>query len=201
MDLFELRNWFAHRLCDYLREKDEEALSELLLAMEVVEKGEARAEGALRDFPLFEFSEGLLKPRESEIDPFTKEYLKDKVKRYKEFLRELGEDFEPALEDKEKNIELSRLLFAKGLYFEVHELLEEVWAGEFGKDRELLQALIQIGVAYYHLNNFNQRGFELLIQNALELLKQYQGKIYGINLEKLKEELKEALKSQKTVSF
>jgi hypothetical protein len=200
MELFELRNWFAHRLCEYLREKDEEALKELLLAIEVVENGEAQAEGALEDFSPFEFKDGTLRLKEG-LDPFTMEYLKEKARKYRELLCEIGEDFKPAYEDKERNIELSRLLFSKGLYFELHELLEEIWAGEFGKDRELLQALIQIGVAYYHLNNFNQRGFELLIQNAIELLEPYQGTLYGINVERLKDELKEALKSQKPVSF
>jgi predicted metal-dependent hydrolase len=73
--------------------------------------------------------------------------------------------------------------------------------GEFGKDRDFLQALIQIGVAYYHLENFNTRGFELLLQNALELLEGYSGTLYGVNVDRLKEGLLKALESREKVSL
>ena len=55
-------------------------------------------------------------------------------------------------------------------------------------DYPFLQALIQLGVAYYHLTNYNLRGFELLLKNARELLEPYSGEIYGVNVDLLKKE-------------
>ncbi len=187
MDLFEIRNWFAHNLCDYLREKNKRALRELEEVIEAVLSGSSLIPH--------------LNINIKEEDPYTKEYVKEKALSYRKFLETLPQDFEPAGEEIGKTVELAKLLFEKGLYFEVHEILEEVWMGEFGKDRDFLQALIQIGVAYYHLENFNTRGFELLLQNALELLEGYSGTLYGVNVDRLKEELLKALKSREKVSL
>jgi len=187
MDLFEIRNWFAHNLCDYLREKDQGALRELQEVIEAVLSGA----------PLIPH----LNLNLEEEDPFTKDYVTEKALSYKNFLETLPKDFEPAEEDVEKTVEMAKLLFEKELYFEVHEILEEVWMGEFGKDRDFLQALIQIGVAYYHLENFNQRGFELLLRNALELLQNYSGFPYGVDVDRLKREIKRALKSQEKITL
>jgi len=187
MELFDIRNWFAHNLCDYLREGDERALKELKETIEAVFKG---------SFPIPH-----LNLKEEEIDPFTEEFLKEKASSYQSFLKDLKEDFKPTQEEIERSVEVASLLFEKGLYFEVHELLEEVWMGEFGKNRDFLQALIQIGVAYYHLKNFNVRGFELLIDNALELLKGYRGEFFGVNVDSLKEALKRAKKTQEPISL
>lgn len=187
MDLFEIRNWFAHNLCDYLREKDQEAKRELEEVIEAVLSGSP-------SIPHINLNL-------SEEDPFTREYVKEKALSYKDFLETIPEDFEPSGEEIGKTVEIAKLLFDKGLYFEVHEILEEVWMGEFGRERDFLQALIQIGVAYYHLENFNTRGFELLLKNALELLEGYSGNLYGIEVERLREEIKEALKSQKKVNL
>ncbi|WP_457677956.1 DUF309 domain-containing protein [Thermovibrio sp.] len=187
MDLFEIRNWFAHKLCDYLREGDEKELSELKEVIEAVLEGKE-----------------LLPHIEIELkgeDPFTREYLREKALSYQEFLKELPEDFKPTQEDTARTVEVVKFLFKKGLYFEVHEILEELWMGEFGKEREFLQALIQVGVAYYHLNNFNERGFELLLKNALELLSEYKGELYGIDTDKLKEEIKRAIETQEVIEL
>ena len=153
MDLFEIRNWFAHSLCDYLREKENEDLEKLLTVIEVIEKENAETEERIgkvivSEFPLIRKENNKLSLNRKELDPFTEEYLKEKATAYREFLQSL-EEFEPVGNDIEKNIQMARKLFKAKLYFEVHELLEELWMGEFGKYREFLQALIQLGVAYY----------------------------------------------------
>ncbi len=187
MELFDIRNWFAHNLCDYLREGEERALKELKEAVDAILKG---------SFPIPH-----LELKEQDLDPFTEEFLREKATSYREFLKDLKEDFEPTQEDIGRSVEVASLLFEKGLYFEVHELLEEVWMGEFGKNRDFLQALIQIGTAYYHLKNFNVRGFELLIDNALELLDGYKGELFGVNVDALKENLKKAKETQEPISL
>lgn len=204
MDLFEIRNWFAHNLCDYLREKENEDLEKLLTVIEVIEKENAETEERIgkvivSEFPLIKKKNNKLSLNREELDPFTEEYLKEKATTYREFLQSL-EEFEPVGNDIEKNIQMARKLFEAKLYFEVHELLEELWMGEFGKYREFLQALIQLGVAYYHLTNYNLRGFELLLRNARELLEPYSGEIHGVNVDRLKKEL-ENIDPDKIIEF
>ncbi|MEO2068859.1 MAG: DUF309 domain-containing protein [Desulfurobacteriaceae bacterium] len=200
MDLFEIRNWFAHNLVDYLREKEEESLRKLNVLIEIVdgkspEVVEYLREELLSEFPLLKLENGFLTLNEELLDPFTKEYLEEKSEKYKDFLKTLG-DFEPVHDDIEKNIHMARKLFKSGLYFEVHELLEELWFNEFGKYREFIQALIQIAVAYYHLQNFNVKGYELLIQNAIELLKGYEGVLFSVDVDKLKKDLANATQDE-----
>jgi predicted metal-dependent hydrolase len=50
------------------------------------------------------------------------------------------------------------LLFEAGLFFEVHEVLEDVWRGLEDPQRGFVQGLIQIGVAMHHLGHGNPRG-------------------------------------------
>ncbi len=52
----------------------------------------------------------------------------------------------------------SAVLFRGGLYFEVHEVLEEVWLELADPERSAVQGLIQIAVAMHHLAHANPRG-------------------------------------------
>jgi len=61
-------------------------------------------------------------------------------------------------------------LFAAGLGFEVHELLEPHWLHATGTQREALQGLIQVAVGYQHLANGNAAGaLSLLAEGATRL--------------------------------
>ena len=61
-------------------------------------------------------------------------------------------------------------LFAAGLGFEVHELLEPHWIHATGTRREALQGLIQVAVGYQHLANGNAAGaLSLLAEGATRL--------------------------------
>ncbi|ADY72771.1 protein of unknown function DUF309 [Desulfurobacterium thermolithotrophum DSM 11699] len=205
MDIIEIRNWFAQNLCNYLRNKEKKSLEKLLTVIEVVENGSSKTKKDIAESISLEFSlvvrknEKLLLNQE-ELDSFTKEYLTKKVKAYKNFLNSLN-GFEPVDSDIERNVRMARKLFDAGLYFEVHELLEELWMVEFGKYREFLQALIQIGVAYYHITNYNTRGFEHLIKNAKKLLEPYSGVLFSVNVDLLKEEELSNQTSDKVIKF
>jgi uncharacterized protein len=50
-----------------------------------------------------------------------------------------------------------------GLFFEVHELLEPVWFRAAEPQRTALQGLIQIAVAFHHLENGNREGARSLL--------------------------------------
>ncbi len=194
MDLFEIRSWFAHNLCDYLREGDRKTLDKLEAVLSIAEDGSfpisSGAKFLPQEFPLIVEDSGYLRLSE-EIDSFTEEYVRSKAESYRRFLSSL-EGFIPIGDDVEKTVSMAKKLFESKLFFEVHELLEELWMGEFGELRDFLQALIQIGVAFYHRENFNERGYRLLLENALELLNSYSGMVHGINVDKLKEELLKA---------
>ena len=54
-------------------------------------------------------------------------------------------------------------LWNEGLFFEVHEVLEAVWRTAAGTERQALQGVIQIAVAYHHLAHGNRRGARSLL--------------------------------------
>jgi len=74
---------------------------------------------------------------------------------------------------KEKRDALKRgvELFNAGDFFEFHEKFEAVWLTERGDTRTFLQALIHIGVGFYHLQNGNAVGLRNQIQKGLSKLK------------------------------
>jgi len=65
--------------------------------------------------------------------------------------------------------------------------------GDFSNTRDFLQALIQVGSAFYHLENYNERGYRLLLENALHLLESYSGEVFGIDVLELRSKIKLAL--------
>jgi hypothetical protein len=54
-------------------------------------------------------------------------------------------------------------LWNERLFFEVHEVLEAVWKTAGGAERQALQGVIQIAVAYHHLAHGNRRGGRSLL--------------------------------------
>jgi len=201
VNFFEIRDWFADNLCDFLREKDENAFQKLDVVIKTILYGKAEApkkvrEELLLEFPLLTEDKGLILFDLNQVDPLMEIYLKEKAKRYenflKNFLKGLG-DFEPVGEDLEKNVLMAKELFRAGLFFEVHEILEHVWMVEFSSVREFLQALIQLGAACYHLENYNEKGYRQLLENAYELLQKYSGVLYGIDIAELQSKIKMAL--------
>lgn len=56
-------------------------------------------------------------------------------------------------------LECGATLYNAHLYFETHELLEEIWAEQpRGRDRTVLQGIIQAAVGLYHFQHTNWRG-------------------------------------------
>jgi hypothetical protein len=75
------------------------------------------------------------------------------------------------------------VLFNHGLFFEVHEVLEAQWKQEAGDPKVFLQGLIQVAVAFYHLENRNYRGAFVLLKEGLEKLLPYCPRFVGVELE------------------
>src|SRR5207249_1411417 len=57
-------------------------------------------------------------------------------------------------------------LWNERLFFEVHEVLEAVWKTAAGAERQALQGVIQIAVAYHHLAHGNPRGARSLLDEG-----------------------------------
>jgi hypothetical protein len=113
---------------------------------------------------------------------FTAEWreIADKLARYATALQE----WSPNENDTSVQHALKKgaLLFNHHLFFEVHEVLEAQWMKESGKEKLFLQGLIQIAVAFAHLENQNLRGAILLLHDGLEKLTPYQPTFLGVAL-------------------
>ena len=79
--------------------------------------------------------------------------------------------------------------FNAGLFFECHDTLEEMWAGVRGPSRDFFQGLIQVAVAYYHLDNGNAAGAESIMRRALKRLERYPPRYCGFDVDAQRAEL------------
>jgi hypothetical protein len=61
-------------------------------------------------------------------------------------------------------------LWNERLFFEVHEVLEAVWKTATGAERQALQSVIQIGVAFHHHAHGNPRGARTLMTEGRQRL-------------------------------
>lgn len=72
--------------------------------------------------------------------------------------------------DLRETVAAAATLFDAGLYFEVHEVLEPRWVAASGEEREALQGLIQVAVAWQHFANGNLAGAgSLLVEGGARL--------------------------------
>ena len=56
--------------------------------------------------------------------------------------------------------------FNAGHYYQQHDLFEELWVKTSGSERDLYRAILQIGVAYYHIERGNWRGaYKMLLRS------------------------------------
>jgi len=75
--------------------------------------------------------------------------------------------------------------FNQKRYFEAHEELEVAWKAEKSQIRELYRGILQIGVAYYHIQNQNYRGGKVMLERAKKWLALFPDEILGINVKSL----------------
>jgi uncharacterized protein len=84
-----------------------------------------------------------------------------------------------------------------GLFFEVHELLEPVWFRASEPERTALQGLIQVAVAFHHLENCNHEGARSLLALGLGKLMEA-GAVLPLQLRGWLDELRATLASLST---
>jgi predicted metal-dependent hydrolase len=79
--------------------------------------------------------------------------------------------------------------FNAGHFFECHDTLEDMWSGLRGPSRDFFQGLIQVSVAFYHLDNGNAAGAASMLRRALKRFETYPARYYGFDLERHRVEL------------
>ena len=77
------------------------------------------------------------------------------------------------------------VLFQAGLFFEVHEVLEDVWRGLTGARRIFVQGLIQIVVGMHHLAHGNATGAAALFERGRAKLVERGPVVEGLEVEPL----------------
>jgi len=82
--------------------------------------------------------------------------------------------------------------FNRGQYFEAHEHLETAWRAETAPIRELYRGVLQVGVAYYHIQRGNYTGALKLFQHCREWLAPFPDVCQGIDLAYLRQSVAQA---------
>ena len=90
----------------------------------------------------------------------------------------------PSLDDEERRALVKGIAeFNAGLFFECHDTLEDMWTGVRGPSRDFFQGLIQVSVAFYHLDNGNPVGASSMMQRALKRFERYPPRYGGFDLD------------------
>ncbi|MCC6574072.1 MAG: DUF309 domain-containing protein [Planctomycetes bacterium] len=76
--------------------------------------------------------------------------------------------------------------FEIGDYFEVHELLEELWRRHDGDLSDFYQGLLMAAVSLYHYGNGNFHGAKLLAKQSEQKLRKLPPIFHGIDLARFK---------------
>lgn len=99
-------------------------------------------------------------------------HLRDRSARFRSVLEEWRRCSATAPMNLLEEIELARLLFARGLYFDTHEFLEAVWKRSDGKLKLRLQGFIQLAAALHklELDPKARAGARYLVQRGFEKL-------------------------------
>ena len=79
--------------------------------------------------------------------------------------------------------------FNTGYFFECHDTLEDLWSGLRGPSRDFFQGLIQVSVAFYHLDNRNLAGAASMLRRALKRFEKYPDRYFGFDLGRHRAEL------------
>ncbi len=89
-------------------------------------------------------------------------------------------------------------LFNSCLWYKSHDIFEEIWHETNGKERQVLQGILQVAVAQVHLENGNINGATILYGEALGRLKGYKSDDIKLDIESLCKCVTKRLKSLQT---
>ena len=73
-------------------------------------------------------------------------------------------------------------LIREGAYFEAHEELEDEWRTAPGAERDFLQGLVHVAVAWHHAGRGNSPGCERQLEKAARRLGSYRPLQRGVDV-------------------
>ncbi|MCI0520995.1 MAG: DUF309 domain-containing protein [Chloroflexi bacterium] len=85
--------------------------------------------------------------------------------------------------------------FNRGEYFEAHESLEIAWNLDATAGRELYRAVLQIAVAYYHIQRGNYRGAVKMFLRVRRWINPLPEACRGVDIARLRGEAEEAYRA------
>jgi hypothetical protein len=88
----------------------------------------------------------------------------------------------------ERGLELIRA----GEYFEAHEELEDEWRDAPADERDFLQGLVHVAVAWLHAGRANRPGCERQLEKARRRLEPYGARHRGVDLDVVLEDVERA---------
>jgi predicted metal-dependent hydrolase len=91
----------------------------------------------------------------------------------------------------ERGLELIRA----GEYFEAHEELEDEWRVAPAEERDFLQGLVHVAVAWYHAERGNRNGCERQLEKAARRLGPYAPSHRGLDVSDLLDQVRAAAAS------
>lgn len=103
-------------------------------------------------------------------------------------------DWEPFSLPEDEVLRRGGALFDDGMYWEAHEVWEEVWRMRKGRpDRDFLKGIIQGAAGMWHATQGNYKGAVSVMSRAVEYLEPYRPAKDGIDVERLSAALSEAV--------
>lgn len=78
--------------------------------------------------------------------------------------------------------------FNAGAFYAQHDAFEEQWMAESGPARELYRAILQVGVAYYHITRGNHAGALKMLQRSVQWFAQLPDVCQGVDVRQLRED-------------
>jgi predicted metal-dependent hydrolase len=103
--------------------------------------------------------------------------------------------------DKRECLELARELFNNEKYWKTHEVLEGIWKHTQGDERDLLNGIILIAAALVHYQKAELAICISIMKRALVKLNNSYGKYYDVDIDSLKREVTNMVKSSKVSNF
>ena len=103
--------------------------------------------------------------------------------------------------NKRQCLELARELFNNEKYWKTHEVLEGIWKHTQGDERDLLNGIILIAAALVHYQKAELAICISIMKRALVKLNNSNGKYYDVDIDSLKREVTNMVKSSKVSNF
>jgi uncharacterized protein len=93
--------------------------------------------------------------------------------------------------EKEEKFELGLAHFNSRMFFEAHEVWEEIWLVEAEPEKTFLQGLIQLAAAFHHYERGNPSGAESLLASGIVKLARFPERHHGLSIGELREAAKQ----------